>query len=146
MGKGDALTASEWDERRLARVKALRNEHVGWTLDRVLMEVRRETERLQGTRPVGLTGTLIDVAWQWIKSGGDMPRPEYDWKKTAWKGIKTAALGALVLFLVSFDTPQEWVAMGLPAWSGQLGAVIVGSAITMLRNAAKHKQNKIAIP
>lgn len=59
-------------------------------------------------------------------------------KSIMWKkALKAAAFGAGVVFLASFDAPQEWVDAGAPEWIAPLGAVIVGGAIKALHNYLK---------
>lgn len=62
---------------------------------------------------------------------------DFSWNKNSKKALKTALLAALVLFLASFDTPEELLALGFPVWSAQALAVVVGAVLTSLRNYLK---------
>lgn len=128
---------SEWDDRFWELYDGLTelypHKDPGWRQKKAYAQAVREL----GQKPPGLKWMLIKLGWGLVKSGGDMGK---DFKKgiTLKKAVKTAALGAAVVFLASFDTPEEWLAAGLPSWSTQFLAVAIGAGITALRNWGKH--------
>lgn len=62
---------------------------------------------------------------------------DFKWDVNRKKALKSAALAAVVVFLASFDTPAELIALGLPAWTAQAGAILVAAVITSARNYGK---------
>jgi hypothetical protein len=66
---------------------------------------------------------------------------KWNWKKTTWKGIKSAALVAVgiavIAFLGAFDTPDELMDTGVPKEFAALIAMGVAFMISWARNYLK---------
>ena len=63
---------------------------------------------------------------------------DYEWTKTLWKSVRTAAMvvvvGGVYSFLGGFDSPEELEAAGVPAWLAPVGATVIAAGVTAIRN------------
>lgn len=133
----EPITRGEWDEHFWQHFNALRKQYPTWSLERCRKYAFSATEALHGKRPPSWRWILVKLGWGLVRHGGDMGK---NFKKglTLKKAIKAAALGALVAFLASFDTPVEWTAAGIPEWLAAVAAVAVGAVISGVNNFLKH--------
>lgn len=128
------MTREEWNEEFWGHYKDLRHRHPTWRIEECRKRAYAMTESLRGPRPSGLKAQMLDFAWTILKARN----MDFDWTKNLWKGVRGAALGAVMVatltFLEAFDTADEVTAMGVPLWAAKGIVILVSAGLPMLRN------------
>jgi hypothetical protein len=102
-----------------------------WRFD----EAHRIMVMRRGLAP-SVPDAIVKAALGFMQAGGmDM---QWDWTKTLWKSVRSAAMvaaaGMVFAFLGGFDTPEELVSSGVPGWLAPAGALAVAALVSFLRN------------
>lgn len=128
------ITREEWNEHFWHNYRVLRKRFPTWKIGECRNRAYAMAEAEHGPRPSGLKAMLLDFAWTVLKARN----MDFSWTKNAWKGIRGAALGAVMVaglsFMEAFDTADEVTAIGVPLWAAKGIVILVSAFLPMLRN------------
>jgi hypothetical protein len=129
------IPRAQWDKEKLACLERMMRKHPDWPLRVRNRRCIAITEAHWGPRPPSLAWALLKAAIGYARSGGDMP--EFNKGVNLKKAVKAALFGAVIVFLASFDTPEEWIEAGIPEWAAPVAAIVVGGFIKSFTNYLK---------